>query len=62
MMGEVNAVNIITLEHNTENIYIFRFEAICGGMLFLIVPWLDFYILYCPNAYFEGHVIMYDQN
>jgi hypothetical protein len=38
MMGEVNAVNIITLEHNTENIYIVRFEAICGGMFFLIVP------------------------
>jgi hypothetical protein len=40
MMGEVNAVNIITgtLGHNRENIYIFRFEAICGGMFFLIVP------------------------
>ena len=56
-MGEVN---VVTFEHNTENIYIFRFEASFGGMFYLIVRWLDFYILCCPNAYFEGHAIMYD--
>jgi hypothetical protein len=33
MMGEVNAVNIITstLEHNRENIYIFRLRQLVEG-------------------------------